>query len=76
MLFGFLAPPAMTLFQIKKQGGLNTTMLSYLDTLPDASPSISFSTSSTLTWLKSPKIVCFRHEAAAAKFNALASSPG
>ena len=42
----------------------------YLATRPDASPPISFSTSSTVTKLKSPFIVCFKHDAATAKSSA------
>jgi hypothetical protein len=39
----------------------------YLETLPDASPPISFSTSSIVTWLKSPLMVCLRQDAATRK---------
>ena len=42
----------------------------YLSTLPDPSPFASFSTSETVTRLKSPKIECFRQEAATANSNA------
>jgi hypothetical protein len=42
----------------------------YLETLPEASPPMSFSTSSTVAKLKSPGMVCLRHEAATAKFKA------
>ena len=42
----------------------------YRDTLPLASPPISFSTSSIVDKLASPKMVCFKHEAATAKSRA------
>ena len=38
----------------------------YLCTRPEPSPFISVLTSATLTWLKSPSIVCLRQEAATA----------
>ena len=47
----------------------------YLWTLPDPSPSASFLTSSILTLLKSPSIVCLRQLAATANSSASLSSP-
>src|SRR5690606_15102383 len=47
----------------------------YRATLPEASPPINFSTSSTVTRFASPLMVCFRQEAATAKSSAFWSSP-
>lgn len=45
------------------------------ETRPEASPPMSFSTSATRTRLKSPWMVCLRHEAATANCIALPGSP-
>ena len=42
----------------------------YLATLPEASPPISLVTSSTVTKLESPFMVCFKQDAATAKSKA------
>ena len=84
-LYHRLSPAADTLvcFNFEKQPpGLHGVKLqrsdlhrsSYLFTRPLASPFIRFSTSFTVTWLKSKGIECFKHEAAVANSMTLCGS--
>ena len=67
--YRFTALPPLLDYMLAFPFCINTKeffVLGYLCTLPDPSPPASFSTSETLTRLKSPSMECFRADAATA----------
>ena len=68
---GMILPPGLHGVKLQRS---DLHRSSYLFTRPLASPFIRFSTSFTVTWLKSKGIECFKHEAAVANSMTLCGS--